>query len=124
MPENGRVGAALAEHVGLPVVELELSRGADLLDRLVGVVDVGQADRDLVAPGALDLRLGDAQGVGALPDRLDRVVDRLRRDLGHLRRGPALVDELDAALEVEAEAGGLLAITHTRRPTESEQRSR
>ena len=31
---------------------------------------------------ALDLGLGDAERVGALADRLDRVVDRLRRDLG------------------------------------------
>ena len=62
-----------------------------------GVLHVGKPDGDLVAARALDLGLGDAERVGALADRVDRVVHRLRRDLRHLRRGPALVDELDAA---------------------------
>jgi hypothetical protein len=97
-----------ADDVRLPVVELQLRRGPNLLLGAVGVRDVRQADRDLVRPGALDLRLGDAQCVGALADRLDRVVDRLRRDLRHLRRRAALVDQLDAALQVEAEARLLL----------------
>ena len=50
----------------------------DLLDRALGVLDVREADRDLVGARSLDLRLGDAERVGALADRLDRVVDVLR----------------------------------------------
>ena len=93
--------------VGLPVVELELRGAAHLLLGPRDVLHVREADRDLIVRGALDLRLGHTQGVGALADRGDRLVDRGRRDLRHLRRGLALVDELDAALEVEAEARGL-----------------
>ena len=52
------VGPAVAEHVRLPVVELELRGGAHLLMARSGVLHVGQADRDLVAAGALDLGLG------------------------------------------------------------------
>ena len=65
------------EHVRLPVVELELRGGAHLLDRALRVLHARQADRDLVAAGALDLGLGDAERVGALADRLERVVERL-----------------------------------------------
>jgi hypothetical protein len=96
-----------AEHVRLPVVELELSRGAHLVDRALRVLDVREPDGDLVAAGALDLRLGHAERVGTLPDRLDGVVQRLLGHHRHLRRGLALVDELDAALQVEAELRGL-----------------
>ena len=71
--------------------------------RALGVLDAGEADRDLVAAEPLDLGLGDAERVDALAHDVDRAVDRLGRDLA-LRRGLALVDELDAALEVEAEA--------------------
>ena len=56
--------------------------------------------------------------VGALPDGLDRVVDRRRRDLWDLRRRAALVDELDAALEVEAEA----RLLRQRRARDDDQR--
>jgi len=96
-------GEAVRLLVCAPLEIAELEDLADLLDRPVGVLDVGQADRDLVAPGALDLGLGDAEGVGALADRLDGVVERLLGHLGHLRGGRALVHELDAALEVEPE---------------------
>ena len=43
------VRAVGAEDVRLPVVELELGGGADLLARALGVLHVRQADRDLVA---------------------------------------------------------------------------
>ena len=100
--------AARADDVRLPVVELELSRRAHLLLGALRVLNVRQADRDLVLARALDLGLGDAERVRPLADRLDGVVDRLRRDLGHLGRRAALVDELDAALEVQPEPRLLL----------------
>ncbi len=101
------VRPAVAEYVRLPVVELELRRRAHLVDGALRVLHVRQADRDLVAAGALDLGLGDAQGVGALADRVERVVERLRGDRRDLRRRLALVDELGAALQVKAQARGL-----------------
>ena len=114
LPAYGE-SAPATEHVRLPVVELKLCGGAHLLDRALGVLDVGQADGDLIGAGALDLGLGHAQRVGALADRVDRVVHRGRGDLRHLRRGPALVDELDPALEIEAELRGLRGDHHGRR---------
>jgi hypothetical protein len=105
--ERGDLAVQVQVQVRLPVVELELGRRAHLLLRARGVLHRRQPDRDLVRSGALDLGLGYAEGVGPLADRVDRVVDRLRRDLRDLRGRPALVDELDAALQVEAEAGGL-----------------
>jgi len=66
-----------------------------------------QPDLDLVGAGALDLGLGDAELVDALADDVHGAVERVLRHLGLLRRGLALVDELDAALEVEALLGGL-----------------
>ena len=57
----------------------------------------------LADPG--DLGLGDAERVDALADDLDRAVDVLGGDLGDLRRRAALVDELGAAPQVEAEHG-------------------
>ena len=99
----GRVRPAVAEHVRLPVVELQLRGGADLLLGPLRVLDVGQADRDLILSGLLDLGLRHAERVGALADRVDGVVDRLRGDLRDLRRRPALVDQLGAAAQVESE---------------------
>ena len=93
----------------LEVVEVELGGGPDPIDRAVGVLDVGQADLDLVGADAGDLGLGDAEGVDAVADDLDRAVDVLAGDLGHLRGRPALVDELGAAAQVEAEHGRLVA---------------
>jgi hypothetical protein len=111
------VGLAVGEDVRLPVVELEPGRVADLLARALGVLHVREPDRDLPRAGALDLGLGDAQRVDALAHRLDRVVDGLRRDLRDLRRRLALVDELDAALEVEPELG----VLRERRPRDDHQ---
>ncbi len=113
-PRVGRVRPA-AEHVRLPVVELELGGGAHLLDGALRVLHVGEADGDLIRPGALDLGLGHAERVGALADRVDRVVHGGRRDLRHLRRGTSLVHELDPALEVETELRGLGGDHHGRR---------
>ena len=102
-----RVGLATRPHdVGLPVVEVQLGDLADLLFGALGVGDVRERDVDLVRPGTLDLRLGDAEVVDALAHDVDRAVDRVRRDrrlLGRL----GLVDQLDAALEVQAALGRL-----------------
>src|SRR5207253_10465403 len=48
------------QDVRLPVVELELGGGADLLLGAGGVGDTREADRDLVGALLLDLGLGDA----------------------------------------------------------------
>ena len=99
----GVVGlAVLVEDVRFPVVEEELGGGADLARGALGVLDARQVDLDLVLARARDLRLGDAEGVDAVAHDVQRALQRLgvdRRLLGRL----ALVDELDAALEVEAE---------------------
>jgi hypothetical protein len=108
--EAGDRRARVADDVLLPVVEVELGGGADLLLGPVQVLDAGQADGDLLRAEALDLRLGDTELVDALPDDVDRAVDRLGRDLA-LRRRLTLVDELDPALQVEAEAR-LLRVDH------------
>jgi hypothetical protein len=112
-----RVDLTVGEDVRLPVVELQAGGVADLLARALRVLDVGQADGDLARAGALDLGLRDAERVDPLAHRLDRVVDRLRRDLRDLRRRLALVDELDAALEVEPELG----VLRERRPRDDHQ---
>src|SRR4051794_1446458 len=91
------------EDVPLPVVEVHLRRRADLVGGLVGVLDVGQGDVDLVGARALDLGLGDAELVDALAHDVERAVDRVARDPrldGRLR----LVGERHTALQVEAEA--------------------
>ena len=90
------------DHVVLEVVEVELRRGPDLLDRAVGVLDVWEPDLDLVGADPGDLGLGDAERVDALADDLDRAVDVLGCDLRDLRGRLALVDELGAAAQVEA----------------------
>ncbi len=104
---RGRVG----NYVRLPVVEEELRRVADLGDRALGVLDVGEPDADGVRAQARDLGLGDAQGVGPLADDLDRAVHVLALDLGVLGRRAALVDELGAAAQVQAELR-VLGIDH------------
>jgi hypothetical protein len=99
-----RIGLEVGpEDVLLPVVEEELGHLADLLLRPLRVLDVGQADRDLVAARALDLRLGDAELVDALAHDVDGAVDRVLRDLGLGGGRLGLVDELDAPLEVESQ---------------------
>ena len=77
-----------------------------LVDRAVGVRDVGQADLDLVDADPRDLGLGDAERVDALADDLDRAVDVLGPSTsGTCGVGTGLVDELGAAAQVEAEHG-------------------
>ena len=100
--------AVLVEDVGFPVVEEQLGGGADLLRGALGVLDARQVDLDLRVAGLQQLRLGDAEGVDALAHDLQRALERLLRDGRLLGRRLALVDELDAALEVEAELGVLL----------------
>ena len=78
------------------------------------VGDARQADVDLVAAGALQLRLRDAERVDALAHDVERAVQAVGRDLGLLLGGLALEDELDAALQVETELG-LLGEDHRER---------
>ena len=92
-----------ADHVRLPVVEEQLRGLADLFLGARRVAHVRQGDGDFVFARALDFRLCDADLVDALAHDVDRPVQRFRVDF-RLRRGLALVDELDAALQVEAEA--------------------
>ena len=91
-----------ADHVRLPVVEVQQRGLADLRLRAPGVAHVRQRHVDFVRARALDFRLGDAQLVDALAHDVDRAVPAIRRPLS-LRRRPALVCELDAALQVQAE---------------------
>jgi len=103
-----RVGLALVvEDVRFPVVEEQLGRRPDLLGRRLGVGDAGQVDLDLVLARLEELGLGDAERVDALLHQVDRPLHRVGIDRG-LRRGRlCVVDELDAALEVQAEDGRL-----------------
>jgi len=64
-------------------------------------------DLDLVVARLEELGLGDAERVDALLHEVDRPLHGIGVDHG-LRRGRlSLVDELDAALEVQAELGVL-----------------
>ncbi len=99
--------AVLVEDVGFPVVEEQLGGGADLLGGALGVVLARQVDLDLVLAGLEQLRLGHAEGVDAVAHDVQRPLERLAGDRGLLGGRLALVDELDAALEVQAELGVL-----------------
>ncbi len=94
--------AGRVERVLVDVEEPELGGLADQLGGLVGIGDARELDRDLVLALLPDLRLGDTERVDAVPDDLDREVEVLLGDLLALGRD-RLEDELDAALEVEAE---------------------
>ena len=61
-----------------------------------------------------DFGLGDAELVDPLADDLDRAVDVAAADFFDLAGRRALVDELDAALQVEAELGLLVGDDHAR----------
>jgi hypothetical protein len=95
------------DDVPLEVVEEELGGGADLLDGALGVRHVGQPDLDLVLADLRDLGLGDAQLVGAFAQDVQRPVHVGGVDVGVLRGGVRLVDELRAAAEVQPEDGFL-----------------
>jgi hypothetical protein len=96
--------ALVVEDVRFPVVEEELGGRPDLGGRAVGVLDAREVHLE-VAPGEQQLGLRDAEGVDPLAQEAEGPVERLLGD-GGLRLGRlALVDELDAALEVEAELG-------------------
>src|ERR671910_672513 len=94
--------ARRVERVFVDVEEPELGGLADQLGGLVGVSDAWELDRDLVLALLPDLRLCDTERVDAVPDDLDREVEVLLGDLLALGRN-RLQDELDAALQVEAE---------------------
>ena len=98
-----RIGlAALVEDVLLPVVEEQLRRRADLLRGALGVLDARQVDLDLILARPVELGLGDAERVDAVAHDVQRALQRLCGDLRLLGR-LALIDEPDAALEVEPE---------------------
>ncbi len=103
-----RVGLALVvEDVRFPVVEEQLGGRTDLPRCLLGVLDARQVDLDLVLAGLVDLGLGDAERVDALLHEVDRPLHGVGVDDG-LRRGRlCVVDELDTALQVQAELGRL-----------------
>ncbi len=99
---GGRGGAGLrrpADHV-----EPELGGPADHPGRLPGVLHAGQLDDDPTLAGAGQRGLGDAQGVDAAAEHLERAVGGLAvgLDPGAVL---GLQDDLGAALEVEAEPG-------------------
>ncbi len=92
-----------ADQVRLPVVEVELGGAADLFGGAVGIGDAGQADGDLVVAEAGHFGLGDAELVDPLFDDVDRVFDVFTGDRFTFVGRLTLVNELEAALEVEAE---------------------
>ena len=100
----GRVGEVRVgrDDVRLEVVERELRGLADLVDRVLCVLDLGQADGDLALADTRDLWLCDAKCVNALADEVDRAIDVLDIDRCVRARGTRLVDELGAAREVDA----------------------
>src|SRR5262249_48190212 len=105
----------VGDDVRLPVVEVELRRLADLLARPGRIGDVRQPDPDRVRADPGDLRLGDAERVGPLPDDLDRPVDVVAADGRVLRGRSGLEDQLGAALQIEAQ-GRLLGRHDDARP--------
>jgi hypothetical protein len=104
LQHRGHRLAIREQRVRLPVVELEPGGGADLLDGAGRVRDVRQRDGDLVASGGLDLRLGHAELIDARAHDVHGAVERVLVDV-RLRRALSLIDELHAALQVEAENG-------------------
>ena len=96
------------DDVRLEVVEEELRGVADLIDRVLRVLHLREPDRDLGLADPRDLRLGDAERVDPVADDVDGTVDVLAARLWHRRRPPRLVDQLGAALEVEALLGRLV----------------
>ena len=97
-----RVERRARNEIALEVVELELGGLADQVGGALLVVDARELDDDLVAPLLADLGLGDAGRVDAVVDDRDRVVQAFLVDLLAFL-GDGLLDDFQAALEVEAE---------------------
>ena len=102
--------------VSLQVVQLELRGLADQLRGVLLVFHAGQLDDDLVAALNADLRLGDTGAVDSILDDRAGVFHALLVNLRALLR-LGLLDDLEAALEVEAERWRLV----DRRPRHAEQ---
>ncbi len=99
----GRLRLAFgADHVRLPVIELQLRGLADLVLGARGVADVRERDGDFFFAGELDFGLRDPELVDALAHDFHGPLERFAVDL-RLRRRLALIDQLDAAAQVEAE---------------------
>ncbi len=103
--EIGIRPAILVEDVRFPVVENHLGGGADLLGHAIRVFDAGKVDFKLILAGNQQFRLGDAELVDAVAHDLQRALKRFFGDHRYLlgRLGP--VDQLHAALKIEAQAG-------------------
>jgi len=92
------------DHVGLPVIEVQLRRPADLLFGARRIAHVRQRDQDFGGARALDFGLRDAELVNPFAHDVDRAFERFGVHLGP-RGGLGLIDELHAALQVEPQAG-------------------
>ena len=86
---------------GLPVIEPQDGRRADLLLGLIRVADIWQGHVDLVTARTLNFGLRDAEAVDALAHDVHRALDGIGRDLAELRR-LGLVDERRPAFEIKA----------------------
>ena len=128
-------GAGLAEPLGDGVGAVRAPGTALLLvgETLLATVGLVDGEGEGEAPGATGplgdahddvavalgghLGAGDATGVDALHDDVAGLVELLGRD-GLPGHGLGLQDDLGAALEVEAELGGLLRVGPVDRPAE------
>src|ERR1044072_7765935 len=68
----------------------------------------------MIISGQRNLRLGDAELVDSFADDLDRAIDVLAADSLDLVGRRSLVDQFEAALEVEAELGRHSRDDHSR----------
>ena len=104
----------------LQVVEVELGRLPDLVDGLLGVLNVGKPYLDTGGADSRDLRLRHAELVGSGSDDVDRAVYVGATRIGDLLRPARLVDELRPALEVQAEHSRLRCDHEPRRDQQPE----
>jgi hypothetical protein len=102
-----RIGlAVLVKEVGFPVVEKQLGRGAHLVCDRAGVGDTRDVDFNLVVTRLEKLSFGDTELVDALLHKVERARHGIWRDR-LLSRWLRLIDELRAALEIQAKNRGL-----------------
>ena len=102
-----RVGlAVLVEEVGFPVVEVQLGSGADLVGQILRVLETRDVDFNLVVTRLEKLSFGDTELVDALLHKVERTRHGIWRDR-LLSRWLRLIDELRAALEIQAKNRGL-----------------